>query len=294
LNKDKDIEQSKEININQILKIEYWERFNIKSYKDVKDLLDFYKDIISKGDRNLEIFEKHHMVPKSIDIDKIPNKINIIKLTPKEHFIIHEILNKCFSGKYAIKMAFAFRMLLCNSKNHSRDYKMNAEDYEKLKNQNRINMTGINNPNYGKHWSDEIKMKMSKGSTGIYHTEETKQKMSNSKKGPKNSNYQKHWKVSEETKQKMSIVKLGEKNSFYNKHHTEEAKQKMKQNHADFSGSNHPQYGRTGNLCHNYGKIWINNGSSNKLIKKEFTEEYIANNWSLGMVKQNGYKGKGK
>ena len=57
------------------------------------------------------------------------------------------------------------------------------------------------------------------------HTEETKKKMSEAKKGKTRS---------EETKKKISETKMG-----YN--HTEETKKKMSENHSDFSGSKNPQ-----------------------------------------------------
>ena len=56
---------------------------------------------------------------------------------------------------------------------------------------------------------------------GHVHTEESKQKMRESKFG------------------KM----VGENNPMYGKKHTEETRKKMSENHADFSGENHPRYG---------------------------------------------------
>lgn len=47
----------------------------------------------------------------------------------------------------------------------------------------------------------------------------------------------------------------GENNPFYGKHHSEETREKMRKNHADFSGKNHPNYGisRYGKDNPNYG-----------------------------------------
>ena len=74
------------------------------------------------------------------------------------------------------------------------------------------------------------------------HTEETRKKMSEAKKGENhpmygktgenNPNYGKH--RTEETRKKISETKMG-----YN--HTEETKKKMSENHSDFSGSKNPQ-----------------------------------------------------
>lgn len=45
-------------------------------------------------------------------------------------------------------------------------------------------------------------------------------------------------------RQKMSDTKKGEKNSFYNKHHTDESKKKIKDNHAECDGENNAFYGK--------------------------------------------------
>lgn len=61
---------------------------------------------------------------------------------------------------------------------------------------------------------------------GWKHSEETKKKMSEQRKGPKNSFYGKHH--SDEVKQKMSNDPnrhlCGEKNHFFGKHHTQETR----------------------------------------------------------------------
>lgn len=71
--------------------------------------------------------------------------------------------------------------------------------------------SGKNNPWFGKHHSEESKQKMSKQRKGVPKTEEWKKKISEANKG----------KVVSET-----------------------TKEKMRQSHADFSGQNHPMYGR--------------------------------------------------
>ena len=73
-------------------------------------------------------------------------------------------------------------------------------------------MSGENNPNYRKNFS-----------------EKTREKMSKAKKGKP---------LSEEHRQRISEVNKGEKNSMYGKTHTKETKRKMSENHADFSGAN--------------------------------------------------------
>ena len=75
------------------------------------------------------------------------------------------------------------------------------------------------------------------GQLGFKLTEETKQKISDSRKGEKNPmfgkrgkdspNYGKTKTLSLETKQKISESLKGEKNPFYGKHHTDETKKKI-------------------------------------------------------------------
>jgi group I intron endonuclease len=48
----------------------------------------------------------------------------------------------------------------------------------------------------------------------------------------------------DETKNKMSQSEMGENNPFWDKKHTDETKEKMKNNHCDYSGENHPRYGK--------------------------------------------------
>lgn len=85
--------------------------------------------------------------------------------------------------------------------------------------------------------------------------------------------------LSEETKKKMSESRRGEKNGMYGKHHTEEVKEKCRQAHLGiplsnehkqklskaFSGNNNPMYGRVrkGELV----------GEKNGMYMKHHTEE---------------------
>ena len=62
------------------------------------------------------------------------------------------------------------------------------------------------------------------GETGN-HSEESRRKLSESKKGAKNPNYGK--KISEETKKKLSEALRGKNNPNYGKHHSEETRKKI-------------------------------------------------------------------
>lgn len=65
-----------------------------------------------------------------------------------------------------------------------------------------VHRFGEDNPWYGEHHTEESKKKMSEAKKGFKHSEESKQKMSEERKGEKHWNYGNHW--SEETKKKLS------------------------------------------------------------------------------------------
>jgi len=76
--------------------------------------------------RKMDIVEKHHIIPKSLGGDN--NKINIVNLSLREHFIAHKLLTKIYKGVDDVahkKMIYAL-WFMC--KNHplrevkSRDY----------------------------------------------------------------------------------------------------------------------------------------------------------------------------
>lgn len=114
--------------------------------------------------------------------------------------------------------------------------------YKKVK--ERRSMEGENNPMYGKHHSEETKIKMRDRRC----SEEQKRKMSEFRTGKR---------LSEETKRKLSEMFSGKNNSFFGKHHSEETKRKMRGgkcseetrnkmrlNRKDTHGKNNPMYGK--------------------------------------------------
>jgi len=76
--------------------------------------------------------EKHHIVPKSYDITLYNDPFNIVKLTPREHFIAHYIFAKAFGGKHWMSVNI---IALCeNPYQHRRAYKnFSSKLYENAK-----------------------------------------------------------------------------------------------------------------------------------------------------------------
>jgi hypothetical protein len=147
--------------------------------------------------------EKHHIIPRSLGGTNDAN--NIVKLTPKEHFICHRLLTKMvIDSQHKIKMHNAVWMMQSVSSNQTR-YQISSNTFAILK--ENIANSYKNDPN---HRSIESRQKQSdtlKGRTweerfGIKRANELKKKYSESKKGKPRS---------QETKQKLREANLGKK-----------------------------------------------------------------------------------
>lgn len=129
----------------------------------------WYEALISRAqtrtlDKNTYV-EKHHIIPYSFTNDDSSD--NLVSLTAKEHYIAHALLWKInFPIRYHEKMSFALRMMIfgAGTKNQMRNYKCHSRIYESIriefsKNHSR-NMSGKNNPFYGKKHPPEVMQKI--------------------------------------------------------------------------------------------------------------------------------------
>ena len=126
-----------------------------------------------------------------------------------------------------------------------------------MKIKNHIDISGEKNPFWGHQHTEETKRKISEAKKGKKlppFTEEHKRKIGEASKKRIISEETKEKirkiktgkRASEETKKKMSELRKGEKHWNWGKHWSEEVKEKMRNNHADFSGEKHPMFGRIG------------------------------------------------
>jgi hypothetical protein len=108
--------------------------------------------------------EFHHIIPKSLG--GTDEKINLVELTAREHFICHLLLTKIYkSGSNHYKMIRAFFMMKdCKSDNQYRY--ITGKSYEKLKKELSMmtskNQSGKGNSQYGMIWIHNIDEKVSK------------------------------------------------------------------------------------------------------------------------------------
>jgi NUMOD3 motif len=182
--------------------------------------LKVYHQLISKAQHrqmpNNIYIERHHIVPLSLKGEDIES--NIVSLTAKEHFIAHHLLWKIHRNP---PMTKAF-MLMCNVKRNGIKYKVNAKEYQILKEEfsksQSIATSSRPGNNLGKKLSQEWKDNISKGlmgrpggnngSSGFkgkHWSEEQKKAISERRKGV-GTHFTPH---TEETKKQMSIDRLG-------------------------------------------------------------------------------------
>jgi hypothetical protein len=149
--------------------------------------------------------ERHHIIPKCFYtkyngfLEGRPHcKTNIVRVTAKEHYVLHLLLVKMLDNSHYIKKMK--NALLQFKRTNGNGKRFTGVMYEQLRRSNI--MKGENNPFYG---------------LGHLVT------------GPNNHFYGK--KHSVESRQLMSQIQkeknmVGERNPFYGRHHTEEMKQK--------------------------------------------------------------------
>lgn len=113
-----------------------------------------------------EYVESHHILPKSMG--GVNQKSNIVRVTAKEHFILHHLLTKmCINDGDTNKMKHAFFIMHIHS---TENRYFTAMSYNIAKNMMSVAKKKISsgklNPYYGKKHTEEILEKMRKKRVG--------------------------------------------------------------------------------------------------------------------------------
>lgn len=108
--------------------------------------------------------ERHHIIPRSLGGSN--DDVNLVDLTPKEHFICHLLLAKYYNYESYewYKMNHAFMMMKCNSQNqdryfNSRLYQTLRENFSKVMSKSQ---SGKKNSNYGAMWISNVSKMVNK------------------------------------------------------------------------------------------------------------------------------------
>jgi hypothetical protein len=191
--------------------------------------MDYFKHYIKlvrkaeNRDAPLGYVERHHVFPKSIFGE---NK-RIVKLTAREHYIAHALLEKIYITRYGMKNPITYKMtraffLMNNAEGRGQNRYINSKLYETNRIRFSNSVSGSNSPMYGKKrvFTEEhianmrASRKIGKDNPlyGIPRSEEIKQKIKNSKQN-----------ISDETKSKISKAHKGVKLSDYHRQRLSES-----------------------------------------------------------------------
>lgn len=143
----------------------------------------WHDNIITKAkNRTLTCYtEKHHILPKCLG--GLNNEDNLVRLTAKEHFIVHMLLCKFTEGRNRHLVLVAFEGM-CRLKSDRRNYKITSRISAKLREESR---------EHSHMKTDKYKQMFSKrmlGNTitlGFKHKSETKNKIAERLKGNQNT-----------------------------------------------------------------------------------------------------------
>jgi hypothetical protein len=121
--------------------------------------------------------EKHHVIPRCIDA----SSKETVKLTAREHFIVHKLLCEIYPDEP--KLVYAYWMMSRNISNskYQREYRVSNRDYERAK---QLFSEVSSKQQRGKILTDDHKKALSvaaktrKTRIPIKHSDETKQKLS--------------------------------------------------------------------------------------------------------------------
>lgn len=96
------------------------------NYKNLHD-----KIILRAKNRTLEGYgEWHHIKPRCMQGDN--SKSNLVKLTAKEHYIVHKLLIKMHTGKNKKQMVYALYRMACRN-NKQKMLNLTSFQYEKIR-----------------------------------------------------------------------------------------------------------------------------------------------------------------
>lgn len=145
------------------------------------DFQRIYNKICNRGkERTLETYtEKHHIIPKCMGGENI--KFNISNLTPKEHFLCHQLLCEIYPQN--LKLLYSlWLMSIGKRKNKKFNYKISSRAYERLRLKFIKKNKGRKRKPYGPRnitWGDSI----SKSLKGLKKPKGFGAKISKAKKG---------------------------------------------------------------------------------------------------------------
>ena len=112
--------------------------------------------------------ERHHIISKCMNGSN--SQDNLIDLYAREHFIAHKLLAEENPQNYQLKYAY-WNMCQCTGRDGQDKYIPTPEEYEEARIFCHEAMSGENHPMYGKHHTQESREKMSISKKDMYNGE---------------------------------------------------------------------------------------------------------------------------
>jgi len=172
----------------------------------------WYFNIIRNANPTTRYVEKHHIIPRCIGGSDY--RENLVSLTAREHFVCHLLLTKMTTGK--VKQAMCWAVGKFTQVNKHQDRKFTSWEYKKIRENISFARTGtIHSDETRKKMSEKRKGKApwNKGKTGVQkHSAESNKKRSEKLKGRVRS---------DEFCKKVSTGKMGHISGMTGKKHGE-------------------------------------------------------------------------
>ena len=186
----------------------------------------WYRNITENAkQRTLDCYtEIHHIKPQSLGGLDTPD--NLVKLTPREHFICHWLLVKMTTGQEHHKMLNALRMMRAENPNQQRyTTKITARVYAKIKEEyaelQSKKFTGKGNGMFGKHHTQEAKDKIRQARIGNKLTPEQHARLVANTTGKKKPP------ITDEHRAKLSVAQSGKNNPRYGVEVSDDTRKKI-------------------------------------------------------------------
>jgi hypothetical protein len=111
-----------------------------------------YQDLINRARTRSDpqLFERHHIVPRCMD--GTDQEENLVKLTPEEHYVAHQLLVKMYPEKASL--ARAVQMMIPNRPNNKMYGWLRRKFIDAQK-----TLTGKKNSQYGTRWICNLDLK---------------------------------------------------------------------------------------------------------------------------------------
>jgi len=229
-------------------------------------------------------YELHHIVPLCMGGNDDPE--NLVLLTAREHFISHWLLSRIYPNNS--KISYAFWMMCVGNIPGRNDYIPSSRAYAEAKSNlfhTEESKKKISGSLKGKIVSDETRKKMSDFQKGKTISEETREKMSESRKGIPSKRKGKKFEdwysedMVREKKEILSDKSKGENNPMFGLKKSEEEKRRISEK---LKGKKLSPDRALKNKLACLGRKYINKDGVKKKVKPEELDEYFKLGWKLG------------